>query len=651
MNRINDYKNILKRIVVILITIFVCISNIRYVDADEKKDIDIKLAQTIQENLSLLSNGLTDSIDYSGSKYDNSISSVVLYAQKLKEDGIIKEYKNTDECVVLKFYSGLNMVYSPQPEGTYGGDKVASSKISVFAFQPFYSEIENMSDPYIDLPSGVSKEGEILEKEVSIYSDNLGELIDPRLSEKDHAISIEDIRNLKPNSIVIFQGHGVWAYDLHSTIETGNDFDWDAYKNDPIYRSDCDSGLIATYGEKEVITSKFIEKYCGDITNSFIYLGVCQGAYLDDDDYDYTERADRVLVDSFIAKGASAVVAFTKTTIIRYSDMFGYTFANMLSSINPSTSKHYKLSDALLKAKTDFGETDQSKRESSLKGSRALTFFKTGITDYSIDDAITNNVMSVNGLVFNGEVQKGVLEGVGYSLSGDIEKTYAGYYSGLATLIDDYRWPDGTTDPKTINWSISKYTPTASKLIPEANLTYNGEIQNLTPIVNDKIGTYYFKDNTSSWSNNPVYAKNVGTYPIDWYFKGVEGSSDDVGNEANPIEYYAQIVKGEYENIHVLMSDYHYGGYLPIPSLSKSVEDDPKVTYYYNKRLSAPPDFEWKNITSSSIEVGDYIIYAKIAESDNYKAYETVTSDFSVLERIIPKPDKGYIVPNTGVIK
>ncbi len=66
---------------------------------------------------------------------------------------------------------------------------------------------------------------------------------------------------------------------------------------------------------------------------------------------------------------------------------------------------------------------------------------------------------AATGLVYNGSEQTGVAEGEGYTLSGDAKATNAGSYTATATPAKGYAWPDGSTDAKTIEWSIAKANP------------------------------------------------------------------------------------------------------------------------------------------------------------------------------------------------
>ena len=81
-------------------------------------------------------------------------------------------------------------------------------------------------------------------------------------------------------------------------------------------------------------------------------------------------------------------------------------------------------------------------------------------------------------LVYNGETQTGVPAGEGYTLTGNTA-TDAGTYTATATLEDGYVWSDGSTEPKTIEWSIGKKVIDAPA--PATGLEYNGSEQTGVP--------------------------------------------------------------------------------------------------------------------------------------------------------------------------
>ena len=82
---------------------------------------------------------------------------------------------------------------------------------------------------------------------------------------------------------------------------------------------------------------------------------------------------------------------------------------------------------------------------------------------------------AATGLVYDGTEKVGVTGGDGYTLSGDTTATDANGYSATAVLTDkdNTTWEDGTTDDKTIEWSIAKMVVSGSIVAPES-LVYDG---------------------------------------------------------------------------------------------------------------------------------------------------------------------------------
>ncbi|MGE0015022.1 MAG: MBG domain-containing protein, partial [Candidatus Methanomethylophilaceae archaeon] len=95
----------------------------------------------------------------------------------------------------------------------------------------------------------------------------------------------------------------------------------------------------------------------------------------------------------------------------------------------------------------------------------------TGIGNYSGTIEKTFNIFSkeillstINKeLIYNGFEQIGVENGEGYTLTGDLSGLNAGTYSATVTLDDPANtvWSDGTTEPKTLSWTIAKAKLTA----------------------------------------------------------------------------------------------------------------------------------------------------------------------------------------------
>ena len=523
------------------------------------------------------------------------------------------------------------------------GDK-ALSDINIRIFQPFFNEMDETTSSIVghELPNGIISDAQCPVAPVKTFQNTYGALI-KTIRTYNKPIALEDIQSLGPNQIIIFSGHGTWmGPEIHSTILTGRLFDYDAYENNPLYRQDCDEGRIVNDVGNEAITAKYIEKYCPNLNNSFIFLAVCQGAYHMNNSLD--PYRDQTLVDAFLSKGAKAVFAYSETTDMRYSNL-------MLYKIMTQLGEGKTLAEAFANAKNTYGEHDPSFAQST-----PLIFPTSTAGDFSIDTIFNIDAPIQINYTFDGKPITGVLNGVGYTLSGDTTKTNAGNYTAIATLIDGFKWPDGTTDTKTINWSITKATMNEEDLIPNnIKIKYDGNRHDLLTIRNKNLGTYYFRlKGESVYSQNIPSAINVGEYEIEWYYVGGD-NANDIASASSPISYKTNIIKGTRPQMEAKLDDYYYGKSLPTPYLTEDVEQEATIEYFYFKSGDFRNHYKWENMTSTSLELGTYNIYAKITNSSNYEDCETFDTTFKVLE-YIPKPEPSspntnniYKVPKTGI--
>ncbi len=268
------------------------------------------------------------------------------YVKELYENGDVISYEVTESSVVYKLSNGMTMVYAPNVKGTYSIDKDISMTVSVY--QPYYDWESTLIDDYINLPTCVNKEVDLLSAaatDVSNAFDNYS--YSSSTIFKNKKVSLDSVKSFGENQIILWQGHGVYGGSkIHSLILTGSDFNWDEWLWNPIYYLDvCQDRIVNSY-ESETFSSKYIDKYVKNLNNSFIYLGPCESGY------------DNVLAKSFLNKGASAVIANTKTILCLYGDLMEYKTVHMLSQINPETNNYYTLSEALSYAKEVYGEDD-----------------------------------------------------------------------------------------------------------------------------------------------------------------------------------------------------------------------------------------------------------------------------------------------------
>ncbi len=92
-----------------------------------------------------------------------------------------------------------------------------------------------------------------------------------------------------------------------------------------------------------------------------------------------------------------------------------------------------------------------------------LSFIYISSKEYEISKTAEEKVIEIPtanpNLVYNGNLQIGVNEGTGYTLT-DNTATNAGTYTAKATLEAGYKWSDGSTEVKEISFEIKKANPT-----------------------------------------------------------------------------------------------------------------------------------------------------------------------------------------------
>ena len=125
-------------------------------------------------------------------------------------------------------------------------------------------------------------------------------------------------------------------------------------------------------------------------------------------------------------------------------------------------------------------------------------------------------------LVYNGELQVGVEPGIGYSVV-DGEAVDAGDYTATVTPKAGFEWSDGSTDAKTVDWSIAKAIYDMSGVsFDDMTVVYGGQDYEL--VVSGELPDGV----TASYSNNRQ--KDVGVYTATVSFLGDEANYEDISD-------------------------------------------------------------------------------------------------------------------------
>lgn len=160
--------------------------------------------------------------------------------------------------------------------------------------------------------------------------------------------------------------------------------------------------------------------------------------------------------------------------------------------------------------------------------------------DFSIvsGETIDVPVPSVTQFVYDGEAKVLLTDGEGYTVSNN-KNTFAGEYTAVVTLKKGYKWSDGTTEPKTIHWTIKRQDVTIEVTLTKTTYEYTGytiepeyTVYRITPTGNVELPRSEYR---GVLSNN----KDVGKATLT-----VEDNEIGNYNITTPVVVYFEIVKG-----------------------------------------------------------------------------------------------------------
>ena len=202
--------------------------------------------------------------------------------------------------------------------------------------------------------------------------------------------------------------------------------------------------------------------------------------------------------------------------------------------------------------------------------------------------------------------------------------TNAGTATATLTGKGDY------TGTRELTFTINKASTTLT--VNMLSYTYAGTVS--LPSVTGNTGngavTYYY--NTANSNNNGIKwentftstSVNAGTY---YMYAVVEDTQNYIGGKTSTVAF--TVHKADI-NPAVVMNDYTYGGTISKPSVTGNTENG-DVKYYYNTTNTTTGGTEWTDaITSTTLDVGTYYMYAVVSTTTNYNGAVTATDVFEV---------------------
>ena len=278
-------------------------------------------------------------------------------------------------------------------------------------------------------------------------------------------------------------------------------------------------------------------------------------------------------------------------------------------------------------------------------------------------------------LVFNGDVQVGVMPGEGYTLTDNSRAKDAGTYEVIATPAKNYVWSDGTSQSVSITYTIDK----AKVKVPTATQTfdYDGSVHTALPAgegytvtggsetnagsyvatatLADK-SNYTWEDGTTEDLNcdyvirkakvlNPIPV-TAFTYDGTTHVAMTEGDGYTVtgGSAINAGRYTAGAALRDKSNY-----EWMSGGSMDIIAdynISKAVvkAPDADTDFVYNgKRQVAVPEGSGYTVTGGSAKnAGDYTATVRLDDSANYQwstgGSKDLTFGYTIEKATIPFP-------------
>ncbi len=240
-------------------------------------------------------------------------------------------------------------------------------------------------------------------------------------------------------------------------------------------------------------------------------------------------------------------------------------------------------------------------------------------------------------LVYTGKEQRGVDESEMFDCRGTVAATDAGYFRFTAILREGFAWTDGTTEDKTVSWTISRRPVSVTG--ESATISYDGASHTITSHSAEGLldkhvltGLYYRAEGTDF---GRYAGEFTGTAVIRNGQQDVTANYDIILNPG-----YLKIIKAEKENTWTqtpAIPDWTYGGQAGEPSGSALYGT---VSYSY----SATADFE--TVISKPATAGTWYMKASVDATEAYGSLEKTVS-FTISPALlsvsgITAPDREY---------
>lgn len=337
---------------------------------------DFDTMQEVDQGMEEIETGYLDDTGFVPTEsVDAVIDEMVVYAEELLANEIILFYEESDDGVAIKYVTGLTCVYIPTVEGVLNSG-AADTSVSIVTLEP--------CEDVMEMTNGSTDS----------IAQNIEEVFDDYTFSNNcdsSEVTLDIVKSFTSNQLILWNGHGTYLEATGPGLITGEDFDWNKWLWDLQYWGDCVLDLTLKSSEgKLIITSKYIDKYCGDMSNTFVYLGTCSSG------------KTNVLGESFINKGVAVVIGYSDVVCVGYHINISEETMSYLTKINQESQNYYTVSESLSLAKEKWGEDEgvwyfNEKGEVESTPAEIVVFGGSDAENYRLmEGKIENDVEEVN---------------------------------------------------------------------------------------------------------------------------------------------------------------------------------------------------------------------------------------------------------------
>ncbi len=358
-----------------------CAADIHFENAEIDEDEEIAEAYSVLTEIgdgadAIEKDYLNDDGFVGLEQMDGLLEEINEYAASLYEEGVISDYRyqSGDTCVYMQIDGWLGCLYDPPLDNVLSG---GSEKPQIIT-------LESVHAPLMFALAGFRGPDDtarmIEENDPSFtFSGNY---------DKDD-VTIETIRELPQNSIIIWSGHGAYNSEVGSALCLGGMANSSLKRPSANYQSMMllyreelqDKAILSTTSGGFCVTSKFFEKYMPEnaLYDDVVYLGSCYSYYL----ATYDGYEDSRLVDSILGLGASVVLGNTYAVSPIYSYKMIDSFFEGLAE--PTDNEAFRtVEEALAYAKEKNGKEDV------INKSEVFAKLAEGMENFRLSDMLQN---------------------------------------------------------------------------------------------------------------------------------------------------------------------------------------------------------------------------------------------------------------------